>query len=108
MFFIAVLVKRRALDIGFLVDSAPDISDDNWQNILAFMKNVIDGLQDFSPLAPGARIGIISHASVPYMHNDFNFLWGPTIHTFYTTPCSILAAQVLSCRKCMSRRISFK
>ena len=57
-------MKRRALDIGFLVDFAPDISNENWQNILAFMQNVIDGLQDFSPLAPRARIGIISHASV--------------------------------------------
>ena len=68
------------MDFGFLADSAPDISDDNWEHILSFMRNVIDNLQDVSASPYGTRIGIMSYASVPHMHIDFNFLWGPNIN----------------------------
>lgn len=75
-----MLAHRRPLDFGFLADSAPDISDQNWQQILWFMRNVIDSLQDVSPVPYGTRVGIMSYASVPHMHIDFNFLWGPNIN----------------------------
>lgn len=74
------VAHRRPLDFGFLADSASDISDQNWQQILWFMRNVIDNLQDISPTPYGTRVGIMSYASVPHMHIDFNFLWGPNIN----------------------------
>ena len=74
------LASRRPLDFGFLVDSSSDISSNNWQRILSYMRNVIDGLQNISPQPYGTRVGIVSYAAVPRMHFDFNFLWGPNLN----------------------------
>lgn len=79
MVFVSV-AHRRPLDFGFLVDSAPDISDQEWQQILSYMHNVVDRLQEISSAPYGTRVGIVSYASVPYLHFDFNFLWGPNIN----------------------------
>ena len=75
-----LVAHRRPLDFGFLADSAPDISDQNWQHMLSFMRNVIDNLQDISPAPYGTKVGIMSYASVPHMHINFNFLWGSNIN----------------------------
>ena len=74
------VAHRRPLDFGFLVDSAPDISDQQWQKILWYMRNVIDSLHDISLEPYGTRVGIISYASVSHLHLDFNLLWGPNFN----------------------------
>ena len=77
---LSLVAHRRPLDFGFLADSAPDISNQDWLKILSFMRNVIDSLQDISSGPYGTKVGIMSYASVPHMHIDFNFLWGPNIN----------------------------
>ena len=44
------------------------------------MRNVIDGLDNVSRARYGTRVGVVSYASVPRMHFDFNFLWGPNLN----------------------------
>ena len=74
------LAYRRPLDFGFLVDSSSDIDPDDWKRILLYMRNTIDALKNISPTRYGTRIGVVSYASRPRMHFDFNFLWGPNIN----------------------------
>ena len=67
---------RRPLDFGFLVDSSPDISRENWQRILWYMRNVIDRLSSINHSPYGTRVGVLSYASITHLHFDFNFLRG--------------------------------
>ncbi|XP_022806051.1 uncharacterized protein LOC111343164 [Stylophora pistillata] len=67
---------RRPLDFGFLVDSSPDISRENWQRILWYMRNVVDRLSSINHGSYGTRVGVVSYASVTRLHFDFNFLHG--------------------------------
>lgn len=73
------IAYRRPLDFGFLVDSSSDVGDGDWQRILWYMRNTIDALKNISPARYGTRVGVVSYASRPRMHFDFNFLWGPNL-----------------------------
>lgn len=75
-----LVADRRPLDFGFLVDSSSDITSDNWQRILWYIRNVINRLQNISPSLYGTRVGVVSYATLPRMHFDFNFLWGPNLN----------------------------
>ena len=44
------------------------------------MRNTIDSLKNISPERYGTRVGVVSYASRPRMHFDFNFLWGPNLN----------------------------
>ena len=59
-----------------MVDSSPDISRENWQRILWYMRNVVDRLSSINHGPYGTRVGVVSYASVTRLHFDFNFLHG--------------------------------
>lgn len=61
------------MDIGFLVDSSNAVSQQNWNRLKSFAKNMVDS---FNPSWSGNHIGFMSYDNMARLHFAFNALRG--------------------------------
>lgn len=70
------LVLIIALDIALLVDSSSDITNEKWDKIISFLKDVIKKINRVSPDPNSNRFGLIGYSSRPQLYLRFHSLYG--------------------------------
>jgi len=68
------------MDVGILLDSSEDVSSENWQRIIAFVRAFVGRFTKVSPAADGTRFGLITYASNPAIHFNFRTLQGARLN----------------------------